>query len=111
MNLLTRIKKINHFTESEQVFIDYLLKYPHNVLQFDLQHLIKNSYVSSSTIYRVLEKLELSGLNELKVQISKQLESTHQEKQDVDFNYPFHKQNTHYQIMSKMLTLYDQTIK
>lgn len=111
MNIFTKIKEIDNFTESEKIFVDYILSYPHDILQYNLQNLAKNSYVSSSTIYRVLEKLELSGLKELKVQISLQLEKREQEKHDVDFNYPFHKHNTHHQIMSKMLTLYEETLK
>ncbi|UTY39058.1 MurR/RpiR family transcriptional regulator [Allocoprobacillus halotolerans] len=111
MNIFTKIKQIDHFTESEKIFASYIINYPHEVLTLDLQQLVKKSYVSSSTIYRVIEKLGLSGLNQLKVQISLQLENRKQEKQDVDYNYPFHKLNTHHQIMSKMLSLYDQTLK
>lgn len=111
MNIFTKIKQETHFTEGEKIFAQYILDHPHDVLQLDLQQLTKSSYVSASTIYRVIEKLGLSGLNQLKVQISLQLESRQDEKQVVDYNYPFHKFNTHHQIMTKMFSLYDQTLK
>jgi len=111
VNIFTKIKQVDHFTESEKVFVNYIINHPHDVLMLDLQQLVKESYVSSSTIYRVIEKLGLSGLTQLKVQISLQLENRKKEVQDVDYNYPFHKLNTHHQIMSKMLSLYDQTLK
>lgn len=110
MNIFTKIKQVQNFTEGEKVFADYIMNHPHDVVLLDLQQLTKNSYVSASTIYRVIEKLGLSGLNQLKVQISLQLENRKQEKHDVDYNYPFHKHNTHHQIMSKMLSLYNQTL-
>lgn len=111
MNIFTKIKQMDNFTESEALFANYIIDHPHDVLQFDLLQLTKMSYVSSSTIYRVIEKLGLSGLNQLKIQLSLQLENRKQEKYDVDYNYPFHKHNTHHQIMSKMLSLYDQTLQ
>lgn len=111
MNIFTKIKQIDNFTEGEKIFANYIVNHPHDVLQLDLQQLSKSSYVSSSTIYRVIEKLGLSGLNQLKIQVSLQLENRKQERHEVDYNYPFHKLNTHHQIMSKMLSLYDQTLK
>jgi len=111
MNIFTKIKQIDYFTESEKIFANYIIDHPHDVLTLDLQQLVKKTYVSSSTIYRVIEKLGFSGLNQLKVQISLQLEKRKPENHSVDYNYPFHKLNTHHQIMSKMLSLYDQTLK
>ena len=111
MNIFTKIKETTNFTEGEKIFAEYILARPHDIVQLDLQQLAKSSFVSTSTIYRVIEKLELSGLNQLKIQISLQLENLKDENHDVDYNYPFHRHNTHHQIMSKMLSLYDQTLK
>lgn len=110
MNVFSKIKQVHNFTEGEKVFADYIINHPYDVVQLDLQQLSRNSYVSTSTIYRVIEKLGLSGLNQLKIQVSLHLENCKQEKHNVDYNYPFHKHNTHHQIMSKMLSLYDQTL-
>lgn len=110
MDLFTKIKAMNSFTESEQTFIDFIFNHPYDVIQLNLQQLSKTSYVSISTIYRVMEKLEINGLNQLKLQISESLKNNENLK-DIDYNYPFQKTNTHYQIMSQMLELYDQTLK
>lgn len=111
MNIFTLIKQTKNFTESEKIFADYILKYPHDILEQDIHQLSKNAYVSSSTIYRVIDKLDLSGLTQLKIQISLQLEKNEKEKKEVDYNYPFEKTNTQYEITNKMLMLYDQTLK
>lgn len=110
MDLFTKIKTMNSFTESEQTFIDFIFNHPYDVIQLNLQQLSKTSYVSISTIYRVMEKLEINGLNQLKLQISESLKNNENSK-DIDYNYPFQKTNTHYQIMTQMLELYDQTLK
>lgn len=110
MNLFTKIKAMNSFTESEQTFIDFIFNHPYDVIQLNLQQLSKTSYVSISTIYRVMEKLEINGLNQLKLQISESLKNNENLK-NIDYNYPFQKTNTHYQILTQMLELYDQTLK
>lgn len=110
MDLFTKIKAMNSFTESEQTFIDFIFNHPYDVIQLNLQQLSKTSYVSISTIYRVMEKLEINGLNQLKLQISESLKNNENLK-NIDYNYPFQKTNTHYQILNQMLELYDQTLK
>ena len=57
-----------------------------------------------------MEKLEINGLNQLKLQISESLKNNENLK-NIDYNYPFQKTNTHYQILTQMLELYDQTLK
>ena len=110
MDLFTKIKAMNSFTESEQTFIDFIFNHPYDVIQLNLQQLSKTSYVSISTIYRVMEKLEINGLNQLKLQISESLKNNENLK-NIYYNYPFQKTNTHYQILTQMLELYDQTLK
>lgn len=110
MDLFTKIKAMNSFTESEQTFIDFIFNHPYDVIQLNLQQLSKTSYVSISTIYRVMEKLEINGLNQLKLQISESLKNNENLK-NIDYNYLFQKTNTHYQILTQMLELYDQTLK
>lgn len=110
MDLFTKIKAMNSFTESDQTFIDFIFNHPYDVIQLNLQQLSKTSYVSISTIYRVMEKLEINGLNQLKLQISESLKNNENLK-NIDYNYPFQKTNTHYQILTQMLELYDQTLK
>lgn len=41
MDLFTKIKSITSFTESEQIFIQYILDHPYDVIQLSLQQLAK----------------------------------------------------------------------
>ena len=84
MDLFTKIKSITSFTESEQIFIQYILDHPYDVIQLSLQQLAKTSYVSISTIYRVMEKLDINGLNQLKLQISESLKNN-KDLKEIDY--------------------------
>ena len=110
MDLFTKIKSITSFTESEEIFTQFILNHPYDVIQLSLQQLAKTSYVSISTIYRVMEKLDINGLNQLKLQISESLKNN-KDLKEIDYNYPFKKTDTHHQIMTQMLSLYEQTLK
>ena len=110
MNIFTKIKQNTHFTSSEKIVADYILKYTHKVLELDTKGLSQNCYVSYSTIYRFLEKIELHGLSELKVLISSQYKEYLEENKNTDYNYPFKKNDTQFQIAAKMSTLYQQTV-
>ncbi|HIU13693.1 MAG TPA: MurR/RpiR family transcriptional regulator [Candidatus Fimiplasma intestinipullorum] len=111
MNILSRLEQYPHFTDVEKEFASYVLEHPHEILDLSVDALAKKSFVSVSTVYRVINKLGLNGLNELKLRINADYESYLSEKKSVDYNYPFHKQNTPHQIMTKMIALYDQTLQ
>ncbi len=110
MNIYTRMKQVTDFTEAEQTFVDFINNYPQLVINKNVKQIAKESYVSLSTIYRVIEKLELSGLSQLKMLLSSQHEAYLQENKNTDYNYPFEKNATHHQIMEQMLSLYNQTL-
>jgi DNA-binding MurR/RpiR family transcriptional regulator len=110
MNIYTKMNQITDFTETEQTFVNFIINYPQEVMDCNVKQLAKKSFVSVSTIYRVIEKLELSGLAQLKMFISSQHEAFLKEKRETDYNYPFQKDATHHQIMSQMLSLYEQTL-
>ena len=98
MNILSRLEQYLHFTDVEKEFASYVLEHPHEILDLSVDALAKKSFVSVSTVYRVINKLGLNGLNELKLRINADYESYLSEKKSVDYNYPFHKQNTPHQI-------------
>ena len=67
-------------------------------------------YVSTSSIYRLCEKLNLSGLSELKVKISGSIEAYLKEGDQFDFNFPIQQNQTHFEIIGKLKEDYEQTI-
>lgn len=110
MNIYTLLTQIQDLTKSEKVLVDYILKNPNNVIKKSAKEISHDSFVSLATIYRLCKKLQLSGLAQLKVQLSSQLDSYIKESHPLDYNYPFQKNETQYQILNKMQDLYTQTI-
>lgn len=111
MNIYSKINQFSHFTQTEKTFVEYIQNHPEEIISLSIKQLAKKSFVSVSTIYRVIEKLELNGLSDLKIQLSQHLESYKKEKTETDYNYPFPPHSTHHQIMTQMTTLYNQTVK
>lgn len=110
MNIFTKIKNIDSFTHTEQDLADFILSHPLDIIDCDIHELAKISYVSTSTIYRFIDKLELKGLSQLKMLVSSQYEDYIQEQDDTDYNYPFKEFDTHHTIIHKMNSLYHQTL-
>lgn len=110
MNIFSKIKQIDDLTNSERVVANYILEYPQEVIESDIKELSNKCYVSVSTIYRFIDKLELQGFSQLKLLISSQILEYQDEQKNTDYNYPFKKSDTLFQITTKMSSLYEQTI-
>ena len=109
MNIYDKLEQLS-LTESEKTLIDYVIEHSEDIMNMSASDISKNSYVSVSTIYRIIDKLELSGLQAFKSHIHFDRERYHKELVSVDYNYPFRINNTNHEIMTKMLNLYDQTL-
>ena len=104
--------KFNHMdlTENEKILVDFIQNDPQAFIKMSASAICKTCYVSSSTLYRLCHKLELSGLSELKVQVSSSLTSYMQEKKNFDYNYPVKPNQTQYQMTHQLKEVYEQTI-
>lgn len=109
MNIYDKLEQLS-LTESEKTLIDYVIEHSEDIMNMSASDISKNSYVSVSTIYRIIDKLELSGLQAFKSHIHFDRERYQKELVSVDYNYPFRINNTNHEIMTKMLNLYDQTL-
>ena len=61
MNIYDKLEQLS-LTESEKTLIDYVIEHSEDIMNMSAADISKNSYVSVSTIYRIIDKLELSGL-------------------------------------------------
>lgn len=108
MGLLSKMQYMTGWTQSEKQLVDYILKNPQEVYELSSKKLAEKTFSSVSTVYRVCDKLELNGFNELKLQIARDLNSSKPES--TDFNMPFDKESTDYEIMQNLKSLYKDTI-
>lgn len=109
MNIYDSIEQLE-LTDSEKTLIDYVMDHSDDIMNMSAAEISKKSYVSVSTIYRIIDKLNLSGLQAFKSHIHFDREKYQKELVSVDYNYPFRINNTNHEIMTKMRSLYDQTL-
>ena len=58
MNLLTQINQLEHLTSNEKSLCDYIRNHPMECLSKTPQQLAGDLYLSTSTVYRLLKKLD-----------------------------------------------------
>lgn len=109
MNIFSLLEHVDS-TENEQILIHFIKESPEQFVKMNAKDISKQCYISSSTIYRLCQKLQLSGLSELKLQVSASLPNYLQEKRNFDYNYPIKKNQTQYQITHQLKDVYEQTV-
>ncbi|WP_199288044.1 MurR/RpiR family transcriptional regulator [Culicoidibacter larvae] len=100
---------MNTITKSEQRVVDYILTNPYSFLSQNINQICDTCQVSRASIYRLCQKLELSGFSDLKLEVSKNIESYLKEHDVLKFNFPFHKEEVSEQIIQKISNDYLQT--
>lgn len=110
MNIFSKLNKLTNLTENEKTLVNYMVDNPEIFVKMSALEISDACFISTSTIYRLCQKLDLSGLSELKVQISMSINEYLKENNPIDYNYPFKQNETQYQIVLKLKELYEQTL-
>ncbi|WP_080147228.1 MurR/RpiR family transcriptional regulator [Marinilactibacillus piezotolerans] len=108
--IFAKLNQLKSLTASEQTLVDYILKNPKFIIQHDPTMISKEAFVSVSTIYRLLNKLDFNGLNDLKIQLAQDLEHQEEFPSQIDINYPVIEEDSHYQVMRKLKSVYTETL-
>lgn len=108
MNLLTRLKQKDRFTESEQHIIEYLLENQKEKLT--ITELATKTYTSNSTIIRFCRKLGFDGYRSFYMEFIKEQESNKYILEEVDYSVPFKEMENIYDIINNMSNLYRESI-
>lgn len=110
MNIFKKLETMNNLTANETQIVNFLLQHPKQFLDMDSQEIAKHCFVSQTTIYRLCNKLNLSGLSDLKIQLSGSIDSYMVEHQELDFNFPVKIDQNSQEILTFMKEDYTQTI-
>lgn len=111
MKLRKMIDLCDTLTPIEQKITSYILNDPESILELKISELADSLYVSKSAIHRCIKKIGLRGYNDLKVCIAKERALLHQEDAAINVNSPFSQNDSPMVIASKLLDLYETTIK
>lgn len=110
MNIYMKLEHFQDFTKNEEVLVHFILDNPDRFLRMSTKEICQECYVSTPTLYRLCQKLNLSGLAELKMLMSASLDDYLRNNDHFDFNYPIKPNNTHYEIMTRIKEDYARTI-
>lgn len=110
MNLLKKLENLENVTPNERILIDAILKDPESFIAAKPKEIASLTYVSVPTIYRLINKLGLSGVNDLKLQLQDALRSeTDVPVESIDF--PISPTDTVNEILLHLKDVYTQTIE
>lgn len=103
-------EKIN-MSDNEKVIANYLLKADENIENDTVRTVAEKTYTSPSTIIRLCHKLGFTGFSDFKNKFLNEVKYFNLQFQNVDVNFPFRREDTAREVMSKITDLYIETIK
>lgn len=86
--MLDRIKLMPSLTPSEQLLQAYIVQHSREIVGLDEDALRKETYISSSTIYRFCRKLGLKGYDDFRLALAQDFMQSEQ-SYAVDYDFPF----------------------
>lgn len=111
MLLDNMIKLCSALTPVENDVAGYIMANKEAVIHMSIQQLADQTYISKSAIHRFCKKIGLKGFNELKVKLAQDLSDMAKDDEVIDVNYPFEKHDSQKMIASRLLKLYETTIR
>lgn len=109
MNMLTKMSELTELTTNEKTLVTYIVAHPWDVINYRSNELAEAAFVSVSTIYRLVNKLGLNGIGELKLELAATLRTSN-EQNAMNYDYPIVESDTPFQIMSNLSHTYRYTI-
>lgn len=109
MDVLSKLKTLANVTPNEQVLVQYILNHPEKFLLQKPQEVSDELFVSLATLYRLLEKLDYSGVTQFKVDLATTIKAKTTSSPAVDVNYPIKQSDSYREIVDNLSDLYQQT--
>ena len=110
MNIFKKLETMQNLTANESQIVSFLLTHPQQFLSMDINEIAKTCFVSQTTVYRLCSKLELSGLSDLKIQLSGSIDRYLNEHTELDFNFPVKEHQNTKEVLYHIKEDYEQTI-
>lgn len=109
MSIMTQLEFELNFSNSEKNIVRYILNHGETVLNLSIKQLAKNTYTSPATIVRLCHKLGLEGYQDFKIKYSAELQ--YDNKNLIDVNFPFSKDDSTWQIVNKIAQLHQEALQ
>lgn len=110
MNVYYRLKYLENLTNTEKIIKNYILKHMKKTSQLTQDELASQVHCSPSAISRFIKKLSYTSYKEFQIQLIKDLSEDLHKKATIDYNFPFHQNNTQFEISQNIAQLYQDAI-
>ncbi|NLC96336.1 MAG: MurR/RpiR family transcriptional regulator [Erysipelotrichaceae bacterium] len=108
-NIFTKINNLDNLTNSEVKLVKFISDHPEEFVNLKPKEIAAKTYISIPTIYRLINKLGISGINDFKLEIKSAL--TNKDNANIDdFNFPILPTDSQYEVMLRLKDVYFQTI-
>lgn len=111
MLIKDQLREKKNMSNNEKVVANYLLKADENIEKDTVRTVAEKTYTSPSTIIRLCHKLSFTGFSDFKNKFLNEVKYFNLQFQNVDVNFPFRREDTAREVMSKITDLYIETIK
>lgn len=109
MNIFKKIETLDNLTHNEQTLVQYIRLNPEEFIELKPKDISAKTFISVPTIYRLINKLGLNGINDFKVEVRSAIKSK-EENQIENMDYPILATDTHYEVMLRLKEVYNKTI-
>ena len=110
MSLIQKISSYKDFSHNEKEIAKYILNHSDNIIHMTISDLAKATYTSNGAIIRFCRKIGVNGYKEFKINFIQELEKRRNEDIYVDYNYPFHQDESTNDILNHISKLTKSTI-
>lgn len=104
------IDSTDGYSKLEKDIAEYINEHKVEVSQMNVSDLTKETFVSTGTLIRFVQKIGYSGFKEFKEALIKNIEQSKYVNQSVDFNKPFHNYSNTLDVVNSLSSLYKETI-
>lgn len=108
MNIFSKMNELTDLTANEKILAEFIKNNRSEFSKFNIDDICSSCFVSKSTLYRLINKLGLKGISELKLAISNGLKDYNDDH--VDYDFPIKYDEPQNEIFDNLKTIYNDTI-
>lgn len=110
MNILNQLKERVNFSTTDITIADYILSHKDEVVEMSIQQLAQKTYTSSTAVMRLCQRIGLSGYKQLKISLTREIDTTENDSDLLDPSFPFHPDSSTMEIANSLKKITDQSL-
>lgn len=111
MNIMSALQEQKKFNNSEKLLADYILEKKEKVLEQSIQQLSEETFTSTSTIFRLCQKIGLKGFKDFKIRLAAELQINYNNISNINPDFPFNKGDAYGELPKKVLELFTESLQ